>query len=204
MAFPGYVKPTDVMVDAGVLYRRDPDGSSLIGVGPSRGGLKFNPGKTTRNIEFDGKTTPIAGLDRITEWNAEITGMLIDLSAQNFGMYEPGNTSASSGSSLRIKPLQATEFLSVGSYLYDVLWIGRAQDNRIKVVGFPCAMVTQYDISSEDKNEAGVSVTIQARIPEAATNINECPFRIFEANAIADLDAIFPTFWDMAGYIGAP
>jgi hypothetical protein len=204
MSFPGYVKPTDVMVDAGVLYRRDPDGASLIGVGPTRGGLKFNPGKTIRNIEFDGKTTSIAGLDRITEWNSEITGMMIDFSAENFGMYEPGNTSGSSGSALRISPLQATEFLAEGAYIYDLLWIGRAQDNRIKVVGFPCALVSQYDISAEDKSEAGGNVTFQARLPVDATNINECPFRIFTANSIAELDAIFPAFWSMAGYVGAP
>jgi hypothetical protein len=198
------VKPTDVMVDAGVLYRRNPDGSNLIGVGPSRGGLQFNPNRENRNVEFDGKTSMIAGLDRTTATNPQITGTLIDLSAANFGMYEPGMTSAQSGSVLRIKPLQATEFLAEGAYIYDLLWIGRGQQNNIKVVGFPCALVTQYDISAEDKNEAGAQVTIEARIPEGAMNINEVPYRIFEAPDLSALDALFPAFWDIAGYVGAP
>ena len=202
--FPGYVKPTDVMVDAGVLYKRDPDGSSLIGIGPSRGGLTFNPNGTIRNIEFDGKTTPIAGLDRFTERNAEITGTFIDLSAANFGMYEPGSTSAESGSVLRISPLKSTEFLTAGDYIYDVLWIGRAQDNRIKVVGFPCGLITKYQISAEDKNEAGAELTIEARVPEDATDINICPYRIFTCDDISDLDELFPGFWDIDGYLGAP
>lgn len=204
MSFPGYVKPSAVMVDAGVLYRRDPDGANLIGVGPSRGGLSFNPNKEMRNIEFDGKRAAIQGLDRNTSFNPQITGTLIDLSQSNFGMYEPGSTSGTSGSASRITPLQADEFLAVGAYIDDLLYVGRLQDNRIIVVGFPCALVSQYDISGEDKNEAGVQITIEARVPQAATNISEAPYRIFYANSIAELDAIFPAFWNMAGYIGAP
>lgn len=203
MSFPGYTKPTDAMIDAGVLYRRDPDGSTLIGVGATRGGLSFNPNRTTRNIEFDGKTSMVQGLDRFTDYNPQITGTIIELSTANFGMYEPGSTRATSGSSGRITPLQATEFLAAGAYIYDLLWIGRRQNNLIRVIGFPVALVTAYDISGEDKNEMGVNVTIEARIPEDS-DLNVAPYRIFDANSIDDLDAIFPTFWDMSGYVGAP
>lgn len=34
MSFPGYVKPTEAMIDAGVLYLRDPyDTLVMVGIG---------------------------------------------------------------------------------------------------------------------------------------------------------------------------
>lgn len=202
MSFPGYVRPSVAMIDAGVLYRRIPSGSTLVGVGPSSGGLSFNPNKTIRNIEFDGKTSMLEGLDRVTEYSAEISGSLIDFSRQNFGMYEPGSTSVPSGSSTAIVPIQATEFLGVGAYIKDLLYISRGQDNGIMVVGFPRALVSKYQVKGEDKNEHKAEVTIEARLPLTATNINDAPYRIMFANDLASLDAILPTFWNLLGYTG--
>lgn len=202
MTFPGYVKPTGVMIDAGVLYRRIPSGATLIGVGASVGGLSFNPNTEMRNVEFDGRTSMLEGLDRITQNGAEISGSLIDVSVANFGMYEPGSTSFVSGSSTVIVPLQATAFLAAGAYIKDLLYIGRRQDNGIVVVGFPRALVSKYQFKSEDKNETKVEVTIEARLPATATNINDAPYRIMFANDLTTLDGILPTFWNLAGYAG--
>jgi hypothetical protein len=202
MPFPGYTKPTEAMIDAGVLYLRSPSSSALIGMGPTRGGLTFNPGGEMRNVEFDGKTTDIEGLDRVLRYNSTLSGGLIDFSARSLGYYEPGNVSAASGSSTMIKPIGATEFLAPGAYLKDVLWISRNQDNRIKVVGFPRGLVTEKEIVGEADNETIVNLTIKACLPAAATDINECPYRWFIANDITVLEALFPQFWTMAGYLG--
>lgn len=202
MSFPGYTKPTEAMIDAGVLYLRDPSSSNLIGMGPSRGGLTFNPNREMRNIEFDGKTSMIDGLDRILRYNPQLTGGLIDFSQKSLGYYEPGSTAGSSGSSARVTPLGATTILEAGAYLKDVLWISRNQDNRIKVVGFPRAVVTEYEVVGEQDNETIANVTIEARIPRDATDINTAPYRWFVANSIADLNALFPSFWGMTGYTG--
>lgn len=202
MPFPGYTKPTEAMVDAGVLYLRNPDASNLIGMGPSRGGLTFNPNKEMRNVEFDGKTSMIDGLDRVLRYNPQITGGLIDFSQKSLGYYEPGFTTATSGSSTRVAPIDATVFLAAGNYLKDLLWISRNQDDRIKVVGFPRALVTEYEVVGEQDNETIANVTIEARLPSTATNINVAPYRWFIANSIADLDALFPSFWNINGYTG--
>lgn len=202
MAFPGYVKPTEAMIDAGVLYLRDPDSSNLIGMGPSRGGLTFNPGKEMRNVEFDGKTTDIELLDRVLRYNSTLTGGLIDFSRKSLGYYEAGSSSADSGSSSRISPIDATVFLETGAYLKDVLWISRNQDNRIKVIGFPRALVTEYEVVGEQDSETIANVTIMAKLPADATSINNAPYRWFIANSVSDLDALFPAFWDIAGYVG--
>jgi hypothetical protein len=202
MSFPGYTKPTEAMIDAGVLYLRDPATSNLIGLGASRGGLTFNPNREMRNVEFDGKTGMIDGLDRVLRYNPQITGGLIDFSRKSLGYYEPGSTSGDSGSSARVSPIDATVFLEAGAYLKDLLWISRNQDNRIKVVGFPRALVTEYEVVGEQDNETIANVTIEARIPRDATNINVAPYRWFIANSVTDLSALFPSFWDMAGYTG--
>jgi hypothetical protein len=202
MSFPGYTKPTEAMIDAGVLYLRDPDTSNLIGMGPSRGGLTFNPNREMRNIEFDGKTSMIDGLDRVLRYNPQLTGGLIDFSRKSLGYYEPGSSSADSGSSARISPIDATVFLEAGAYLKDVLWISRNQDNRIKVVGFPRALVIEYEVVGEQDNETIANVTIEARVPRDATDINEAPYRWFIANSISDLNTLFPSFWDITGYTG--
>jgi len=202
MSFPGYVKPTEAMVDAGVLYLRNPDASNLIGMGPSRGGLTFSPGKEMRNVEFDGKTMPIAGLDRVLRTLPTLSGGLIDFSRKSLGYYEAGATSADSGSMARIQPINSTEFLAAGAYLKDVLYITRNQDNTITVVGIPRALVTTYEIVGEADNEVIANVTIEGRLPETATNLNDPGYRIFKANTLAALDALFPAFWNMTGYTG--
>lgn len=202
MSFPGYTKPTDAMIDVGVLYLRNPDASNLIGMGPSRGGLTFNPNREMRNVEFDGKTSMIEGLDRVLRTNPQLSGGLIDFSRKSLGYYEPGLSSGDSGSAARIAPINATVFLEEGAYLKDLLWISRAQDNRIKVVGFPRALVTEYEVVGEQDNESIANVTIEARVPQDATDINVTPYRWFLANSITELDALFPSFWDIAGYVG--
>lgn len=203
MTFPGYTRPTEAMIDAGVLYLRDPSSSNLIGMGPTRGGLTFNPGREMRNVEFDGKTTDIEGADRVLRYNTTLSGGLIDFSRRSLGFFEPGNTEGESGSSVVVSPILATQFLSAGAYLRDVLWISRNQDNRIKVVGFPVGLVTEYEIVGEQDNETIANLTIAARIPATATDINTAPYRWFIANSISDLSALFPGFWNMPGYTGA-
>jgi hypothetical protein len=202
MTFPGYTRPTEAMIDAGVLYLRDPSTSNLIGMGPSRGGLTFNPGREMRNIEFDGKTADIEGADRVLRYNATLSGGLIDFSKKSLGFFEPGNTTSDSGSSTVVSPILATQFLGAGAYLKDVLWISRNQDNRIKVVGFPRALVTEYEVVGEQDNETIANLTISARIPTGATDINTAPYRWFIANSLTDLSALFPSFWTMPGYVG--
>lgn len=202
MPFPGYSKPTEAMIDAGVLYLRNPDASNLIGMAPSRGGLTFNPNKEMRNVEFDGKTSMIDGLDRVLRYNPQITGGLIDFSQRSLGFYEPGFAVGSSGSSTRVSPIDSSVFLGAGAYLKDLLWISRNQDDRIKVVGFPRALVIEYEVVGEQDNETIANVTIEARLPRTATNIDQAPYRWFIANSISDLDALFPSFWNITGYTG--
>ena len=174
MAFPGYVKPSDLMIDAGVLYVS----ATPAGMGATRGGIKFDPGATMRNVPFDGKTTDIAGLDRITDYNAKITGKMIDLSGPSLQQLHPGSTSSDSGSEHIITPIDATVMLSAGDYLTDVTWIGRAQSGGTIEVNFPFAIVEKYSIAGTDKAEGEIDVSIKAVLGASETNLNACPFTV--------------------------
>lgn len=203
--FPYYAKPSELLVDSGVLYCRDPYGSlALIGVGPTRGGLTFNPNRELRNPDFDGKQVHLAELDRyIANGSPQLTGTLLDFSRKSLGYLEAGSTSADSGSAARITPLANSVFLQEGAYIKDLLWIRKMKTaSLIDVVGFPAAVVTSYQAVGEAKNEVVASVTFEARIPADAEDIEDSGFRFFRAPSIDALDDLFPGFWDLAGYTG--
>ncbi len=60
--------PSDVLLDSGVLYV----GATVFGA--FAGGLKFDPGVTYRAADFDGKRSPVKGLDRVTMRMPKISG----------------------------------------------------------------------------------------------------------------------------------
>ena len=83
--------PADVLLDSGVLYI-----GSLVW-GAFSGGIKFDPGVTYRNTDFDGKRSPVKGLDRVTMRMPKITGTVIQLTpvatanaAGGIAQVEPG------------------------------------------------------------------------------------------------------------------
>lgn len=204
MTFPGYVKPSEILIDVGVLYGRlSGYGSALLGVGATRGGLTFNPGRELRNVPFDGKMADIEGLDRFIGSSPTLTGNLLDFSRKSLGIFDPGSTSADSGSMARIQPLSNSVFLGADAYIKDLLWIRRMKDSTlIDVIGLARALVSQYEEVGEEKNEVIASVTIAGRVPADATEIEGVPYSRFRATSIDDLDALFPEFWNIAGYTG--
>ena len=73
--------PSDIIVDTGLLYAGGTGANGTVGsipIGVSRGGLTFNPGKEVRNVEFDGKRSPVAGLDRVIGYAPAIEGTMIE------------------------------------------------------------------------------------------------------------------------------
>src|SRR5690242_14995414 len=86
--WPGPTKPADVALDAGVLYV----GDTPVAMGATRGGLSFDPGVTWRETDWDGKTTSIAGQERIVEYNSTITGKIVSLSSTLLQQLNPGST----------------------------------------------------------------------------------------------------------------
>jgi hypothetical protein len=152
--------PDDVVLDSGVLYV----GTTVFGA--FAGGLKFDPGITYRNIDFDGKRSPVKGLDRKTMMMPKISGTCIQYSTTNVQQVEPGATDTAAGewtgAQSSYAPVAAGELMT--SYLADVraLWL-RGNGEYVQV-RFPSAMVTKYDITSQDGAEIAIAIEVEARL----------------------------------------
>lgn len=178
--------PSDVLLDSGVLYV----GTSAFGA--FAGGLKFDPGFTFRNIEFDGKRSPVKGIDRKMMQMPKITGTVIQLSTTNVGQIEAGATVATgvtavtaaggwTGASSSYTPKRAGNLLAAGDYLSDIRAIWLRGVGTFVQVYFKSALCTKYDITSQDGAEVAIAIEIEARLDFGATgytNVGDAPYRI--------------------------
>jgi len=162
----------DFLLDAGMLFV----GSTPVGWGPTRGGLRFAPGITTRSPEFDGLTTPIVGQPRVTEYQSVISGNIADKTVASVGRLLPGNTSDGSSNNV-IRPRNARSFISSGDSLADVLLVHRGSNGVSEGVWFKYALVSTWEQTGEDNNEVIRAVTIIALLP-STDSPNAPPFRI--------------------------
>lgn len=175
--------PSDILIDSGVLYV----GATVFGA--FAGGLKFDPGVTYRAAEFDGKRSPVKGLDRVTMRMPKISGTCIQLSTTNVGQIEPGATTATTGAwtaSTSYAPKSAGQLLASGDYLSDVRLIyqrggATSSAGSYVQVRFPSGLCTKYDMTGQDGAEIAIALEIEARLDPTISgfsNIGTAPFRI--------------------------
>lgn len=166
--------PADCLLDTGVLYV----GSTPVGV--SRGGLSFDPGKQTRNIEFDGKRSPIKGLDRVTGWLSKIMGTIIEFAATEIAKLEPGETHATVGAVTTYTPKAAGSLYASGDYLTDVRLFFERSGGNYAAIYFPSGIVNKWGpLRGQDNNEAEIPIEIEARLVVAANgDVPKCPYVI--------------------------
>lgn len=170
--------PSDVVLDSGVLYV----GATVFGA--TKGGLQFDPGNTYRNIDFDGKRSAVKLLDRKMMMAPKLTGTVLELATGNIARLEPGATTATTGAwtaSTSYAPKRAAGLLAAGDYISDIRAIWLRGSGAFVQVRFPSGLVTKYDISSQDGEEASISLEIEARLDTGVsgfTNTGDAPFRI--------------------------
>lgn len=170
--------PDDVVIDSGVLYA----GATVFGA--FAGGLKFDPGVTYRNIDFDGKRSAVKELDRVTMRMPKISGTVIQLSTTNVGQIEPGAATQATGAwtgSTSYAPRDAGTLLASGDYLTNIRAIWLRGDGSYVQVRFPAALCTKYDITSQDGAEIAIAIELEARLDTSVsgfTSVGDAPFRI--------------------------
>lgn len=172
--------PSDVLIDSGVLYV----GASVFGA--LTGGLKFDPGVEYRAVEFDGRRSPMKGLDRKAMFMPKLSGTMIQLSTTNVAQVEPGATVAGTGAwtgtaASSYAPRAAGVFMSAGDYLSDVRAVWLRGAGTYVQVRFPSALLTKYDITSQDGAEVAIALEIEARLDitlSGFTGIGTAPYRI--------------------------
>lgn len=166
--------PDDVLIDTGVLKADlTTPGEITDIVGVSRGGLRFVPGKTIRNIEFDGKKFDIAGLDRQTRGEPRFTGTMLQVGPEDLRLFEAGASGAAN--TVTLKP--AGQFIEVGDlHAYALTW--DRKNGGTFTITFPYGIVTEYEIGSTDNNESEIPITIAARQrrDDASSSDGEVPY----------------------------
>lgn len=163
--------PTDTLLDTAVI--------SIAGVmlSATRGGTTFNPGSEFRNIEYDGKKGNVAGLDRKIFMAPTLSTTLIQAGPEVLRVLEAAGSGT--GNSVTIKPAgelfnASTEYITN----LECTW-RRANGGTVKVT-FAKALCTSYELSGQDRSEAEISVTFEARQDPAAlgTNGGAVPYSI--------------------------
>lgn len=149
---------------------------TLVAVGGTRGGLKFNAGKEYRQVPYDGKRSDVVvGLTRVTMMKPTITGTLLLFNEDTIRMMEAGST----GSTLTVTPIPAGQMFVLGSYhKFECTW-ARSGGGTV-VVTFPYGYVESYEIGSTDNNEGESPITIVAaqRRDDALSTDGEVPYTI--------------------------
>lgn len=178
MTLSGYTDalPDDVLLDSGVLYIGDTPYAASVG------GLKFDPQKEVRNIEFDGKRTAIKGLDRTVGFAPVLSGTVLNFPNDALDTLEPGATGVTDGAFgvTGLKPKRAGLLYETGDYLANVRCIWERGDGTYVQVRFPAALVQKWDVQGTDKEEAKIAVEIGARLDMgvSGTNIGDAPYRV--------------------------
>lgn len=170
--------PKDVLLDSGVLYL----GSTPLCA--SRGGLSFDPAKELRNIEFDGKKSPILGLDRVVRVAPVISGTMIEFGQADITNYDAGATSTFASATAVtgvITPKKGGILLAAADYLTNLgLVFERADGSGYVRVRFPKALCRKYSLKGTDGEEAEVDVEFEARLDMSASGalVHDLPYVI--------------------------
>jgi hypothetical protein len=175
--------PADTLLDSGILSI----GATAIAV--SRGGLSGTVEPEWRNVDFDGKRSPVLGLDRKTGVVAKFSGNFLNFAQTQILIYEAqkiGSVSATGQGSPSLSVAQAAALtvaaaaaytcdvpgviegaqglFSAGRYLTDLrLTFQRGGGGDVRII-FPKAHCTKWDVKGKEKAEAEVSAEFEARL----------------------------------------
>lgn len=172
--------PDDVLLESGVVYI----GSSIFAA--TDGGIKFDPGKSTRDVQFDGMRSKIKGLTRTIGFDAKISGVAVQLGPTLIPQIEPGATAVSlsgapAGFTTGYQPKQAGVLYAVGDYLSAprCIW-QRGNGTYVQVRFYDGGFVDKWDAAGTDKQEVKTTFEICSVLDMSVTGrkTSDCPYVI--------------------------
>ena len=176
--------PDDLALNVAVLYHTASiTGGAVTGtkVSATKGGLDFDPGIKTRDIEFDGKRSSIAQMEYVIEYDAQIKGKIIQLGSTQIDILEPGAVLVGD----EYTPRAADTLYAEGDYLTNVMCAWERGNGGLFVVEFPVPRVMSWKIDGKDKSEAEIAIVLKAylSLDDAVTNTSLCPYRLHNVAA---------------------
>lgn len=180
--------PADVVLDAGVL--------SINGTtfGVSRGGIRWRANEAWQNIDFDGKRSDIAGLDRKITDEQIIEGTFIEMSKAKAAIYlnhggiaGAGSLTLAAAGALTLAaagsysaygdgiPMPASQLCTEGQYADDVRVTWIQGDGTTVYVKLLMAYVAEWRIVGKEKDAAEISAVFKARNDMVTTTSTDAP-----------------------------
>lgn len=184
--------PIDVLLDHGTFYQGNVLIASCTNMGVTKGAPKFDPMSTIENLTFDGKDAPIKGLDRKFYGPAKISATMIEFgpaaSGNQIAKLEQNIANVDSGTTPNtlstLTPAAGRVLYVAGNYLsYFRLVFPRgivagAGVKKYAGICFPCALITKWDLQGQDKDNAQISIEVEARKDMASGTTADAPFLI--------------------------
>lgn len=177
----GYVStvPSDVVWDEGVMYI-----NSSTAFGVSKGPWRYDPAERWQNLEFAGKRSPVAGLDRVVERMPSVTGTLIAISTTTSPVIFAGSSQAGTNPTT-ITPIAASGLLASGSLQSTVRFAWKKGNGDYFIVKFAKALMRLTAISGADKDAVEFEMSIEARLdPATMTTTDDSPVVYQITNAL--------------------
>ena len=163
--------PTQILTGPGVVYRGGVPWST------SRGGVRVELFRELREVEFDGRRAPVASLDRVVSYGIRVTGTFLELNVAQSQRYEFGVTAVTALGNSTITPRDANEVFPSGAYISDTLVVVKRADGTLVGFRIPKALVT-YSIAGEDRSEAGIDTSFEARADLSVLGIADAPYTV--------------------------
>lgn len=172
--------PANVLLETGILYF----GSSIFSA--QDGGLKFDPKKTIREVMFVGKRSRVKGLDRTVDFKPTISGTVLEFSAANIPVFEPGAVATTqsggpTGFTTGYKPKQGGVLYASGDYITTCRVVYQRGDGTFCQVRFyDGGVVAKWDLTGTDKQEGKVAIEVEAVLDMTVSgrNTNDAPYVI--------------------------
>lgn len=146
--------PSKVVLDEGVLYH-----NSTTAFGVTAGPWSYDPGEGWQNIDFAGKRSDVAGLDRVVTRMPKLTGQMIAINSTTSATLFTGSTQT--GTPLVVTPVAASGLVSANGTNVKVYF--KQGDGTFFGIVFAKALIKITSISGQDKDKALLDVTIEAR-----------------------------------------
>lgn len=176
--------PDDLALNVAVLYHTATiTGGAVSGtkISATKGGLDFDPGIKTRQIEYDGKRSDTEQMEYVIEYDSHIKGKIIQLGSSQIEILEPGATLAGE----MYTPRDADVLYEADDYLSNVMCAWERGNGGLFVVEFLKARIVSWKADGKDKSEAEIAIDLKAFLPlaDAVINTSKCPYRLYDVAA---------------------
>lgn len=170
--------PLDIVYSTGVIF------SASAKLGATSGPPKFVPNTTYDNIDFDGKYTSVAGLDRIMHGDAVLSCTMLEMGQAATGsqitVYQPGEALVSVTALSTHTPAAGGTLVAAGSLIADfrVIWErGSEGSGNYFAVYMPFALCTKFGVDGQDKKNALIPVEFTSRLTSGLA-LNIAPYKL--------------------------